>query len=370
MPDKKVFFSSTCYDLMDARAELFELTREMNLTAKFSDIPQSDFEFQGGGDSIQRCLDQVAESDVVVLLLSQRYGPRLGRCGYADVSATHLEYKKAVELGKDVRVLVRDRLFTEYGLWKANPDNRGALKFNWLNSEKDRGLFDLLHEHEALTKGKENWVHQFSTAVDLKRTVRRLLADVSTTAILETMIRSGRAPLVALDFHSIEHGPSMGLVQGPGLRVMVHLTIKNVGGGPAIAVALAPRAVLEPAPTLKKAWYVGSLGVGEEKDMRIHVTPQLERPNGWVYELTAVYHTADAHTVADAYEVRNNGIFFKGKYYVGSEAFPIGRNLFEPRPEEAEADASGIQVTSGAAPDTTDSVQGATGNQGTTNTQA
>lgn len=43
----KVFVSSTCYDLIDLRADLYEDFRDLGIDAVFSDIKESDFETTG-----------------------------------------------------------------------------------------------------------------------------------------------------------------------------------------------------------------------------------------------------------------------------------------------------------------------------------
>jgi hypothetical protein len=40
----KVFASSTCYDLVDLRKELYEDLRDLGVDASFSDIKESDFQ--------------------------------------------------------------------------------------------------------------------------------------------------------------------------------------------------------------------------------------------------------------------------------------------------------------------------------------
>src|SRR5690349_6858403 len=92
----RVFVSSTCFDLVDLRDELHEELKQLNVEARFSDLADSDFVLSStpSENSIETCLANVRDSDLVVVILSQRYGPLL-RGRYGDVSATRLEYDEA-----------------------------------------------------------------------------------------------------------------------------------------------------------------------------------------------------------------------------------------------------------------------------------
>src|SRR5262245_2723195 len=97
----KVFVSSTCFDLIDIRAEIAELLRSLGILPVMSDDKLSDFDTRHDANSIETCLINVASSDEVIVILDRRYGPRLGTT-FGDVSATHLEYRKAVETKRRV----------------------------------------------------------------------------------------------------------------------------------------------------------------------------------------------------------------------------------------------------------------------------
>src|SRR4051794_39883625 len=106
----KVFVSSTCHDLIDLRSEVKVMLEEIGFDALLSES-DLDSAFVVSGDidknSIQECLDNVNSCDCLLLILSQRYGPTLGKYGYADVSATHLEYRELIrrkDLGHKVKL--------------------------------------------------------------------------------------------------------------------------------------------------------------------------------------------------------------------------------------------------------------------------
>src|SRR5262245_46819488 len=133
----RVFVSSTCYDLIDLRAELHEDLQDLGIDSLFSDIKESDFHTPGDaiGNSIETCLANLRSSDVVVVVLSQRYGPSLGE-RYNNVSATHLEYREAQKHKKRILFYVRDRLVADLTTWKKNGRSKDY-KPTWPGSPED-----------------------------------------------------------------------------------------------------------------------------------------------------------------------------------------------------------------------------------------
>lgn len=65
----KVFISSTCYDLLDVRAELERELTLMGLKSIMSDRPTSEFQVQLDANSIESCLTNVRNADVVLVIL-------------------------------------------------------------------------------------------------------------------------------------------------------------------------------------------------------------------------------------------------------------------------------------------------------------
>lgn len=170
----KVFISSTVYDLIDIRAELAELLRAQGVTPVLSDDPLSDFDSRHPCNSIRTCLINIESCDEVIIILDQRYGPRLGKYGFEDVSATHLEYKKAMELAKPIHFYVRDRLEADYSIWKRN-GRSDKVKNVWIKSDDDYGLFECLDERIKLKTGSHsNWYSCFTSSIDLKAAIAKL----------------------------------------------------------------------------------------------------------------------------------------------------------------------------------------------------
>src|SRR5437879_24456 len=101
---EKVFISSPVYDLMDVRQEVkmhlqgsvkFLSSPKNGYDSVLSDSSEESFEISPKIDSIENCLENIRAAQHYILIISQRYGPTLGKSGFEDISATHLEYREA-----------------------------------------------------------------------------------------------------------------------------------------------------------------------------------------------------------------------------------------------------------------------------------
>ena len=221
----RVFVSSTVFDLVDVRAELWSLLKSLGVMPVLSDEKLSDFDEQVDVNSIETCLVNVERSDLVIFVLSQRYGPRLGKFGFEDCSATHLEYRRAIKLKKPILFYVRDRLEADFMIWKKNNDKLD-LTFAWA---EDTGLFEFLAERRKLVKDSNvnNWISFFTNSIDLKDAVRRKLEPRIRPQLVLDAIADNRFPLFTVDqkMEDLQAGPI------PSLKISVKMT--NVGGAPA-----------------------------------------------------------------------------------------------------------------------------------------
>jgi hypothetical protein len=188
----RVFVSSTCYDLLDLRAEVESHVRDLGLSPVMSDRPTSDFDHTADRNSIETCLSNVRASDVFVCVLSQRYGASLKDSGFDDISASHLELREAQTHRKRIFVYVRDRLDAEFSIWKKDPEAPTV----WLKRDYDKRLFAMLKEHAALSANSQrsNWYSPFRDSVDLKHQLIVDLRAYSGRALLASWLREGRLP--------------------------------------------------------------------------------------------------------------------------------------------------------------------------------
>jgi hypothetical protein len=222
----KVFVSSTVYDLIDIRAEVSGLLTSMGIAPVLSDDKLSEFDTAHATNSIETCLINVKDSDEVIVILDQRYGPRLGKLGFENISATHLEYNRARELKKPIHVFVRDRLEADFTTWKKNRKS-DDLRLPWVD-QADFGMFTLLDEHRKLSPTDDkNWFSTFATAIDLKHAIRRILEPrIKPTRIVDA-ISQNRFPLFSID-HDSEF-----MVVGNIPSVKLTISASNIGGSAA-----------------------------------------------------------------------------------------------------------------------------------------
>jgi hypothetical protein len=196
----RIFVSSTYYDLIDARAELEVHLRELGLSPIMSDRLSSDFVVEGRGDSIETCLVNLRNSDIVIVILSQRYGPPLPD-PYGGRSATHVEYDEAVALGKPIHFYARDKLLGDYAVWRRDHDAR----LDWVKDERQRRVFELLEARESRLRSglagadaPSNWVWPFRDSLELKERVAKDLRAVARAATMRRLIRAGELPAIAV----------------------------------------------------------------------------------------------------------------------------------------------------------------------------
>ncbi len=227
----KIFVSYTCYDLVDLRAELLEDLRQYGIEAHFSDAKNSAFVVPTAPtvNSLEACLASLRECDLVIFILSQRYGPPLGE-PFGNLAATHCEYNEAKRTGKAILFYVRNDLWGDYSAWKRN--GRPA-EFNpsWALKKDAAGLFALIEDHVRLVgedgnADSNNWRVTFSTSVDLRSDIRRRLRPQVVQATADRMIERGEVPFLVVT--SVDAQRINSAAEGKtGVRYCVY--VANVG---------------------------------------------------------------------------------------------------------------------------------------------
>lgn len=287
---KRIFISSTVYDLIDVRAELFQELKHFGFVPILSDQLLSGFDVRPDMNAIQCCLANIESCDEYIILLSQRYGFIPTDLGYSK-SITHLEYEEAKRLEKKIHFFVRDRLEAEFRVWKRNSD-RDHLSFSWVGSS-DRELFSLIDSHQALSSASSgsNWVKTFSSSVDLKLLVRKEFGELAEKHKLEKEIKENITPFINLEISQLQ--PEM-------THFILELKFKNLGRGHAYNfqvksykrntgtfVPLIKTKVLPSASNIKTTLHL---------DLTNEVTPNIEN-----YRVS--YQTIDGHKIEDEIDV-------------------------------------------------------------------
>jgi len=221
----KVFLSSTCYDLIDLRAEVVDHLREQGISVMASDDMQSEFQVHHGVNSIETCLVNVRECDHFVIVLDQRYGPFLGSFGYEGLSATHLEYREALRADKPIHFFVRDRLEADY---RFHQKNRGQqTRLPWVKEQHDQNIFSLLEERERSRDLTSNWYSIFRNSLDIKKALSLRFQKIIMPGKLAELINSNRFPL--LEIRNVKNVIRGGVVN-------IEHNFQNITNSPAFGV--------------------------------------------------------------------------------------------------------------------------------------
>lgn len=287
-----VFLSSTCYDLIDLRSEIEMQLRELQLTPLLSDSATSEFDVLPTANSIESCLVNVRRADIIIFVLSQRYGPSLQIAGYDDISATHLEYREARRSGKHIYFYVRDRLEADYNIWKRNSGT--SVRLSWV-ADKDFGLFKLLEEHRQLSASSNNtnWFWTFRDSLDLKQRIQKDLKHVSDAAVLKSIIQSGKSPFLLAEIKSFKPNKTTN-------SVTLELSIINAGASvalqPFISIFSSKDEVIE---------IIATILPGERRDVSLDckILSKEFRKGGANFGLRCMYSTAEGHLISDCSDV-------------------------------------------------------------------
>lgn len=345
----KVFVSSTCYDLVDLRAELEEELRDMGGEPHFSDSRTSDFKAADAPDvnSIETCLENLRNCGKVIVILSQRYGPSLPR-PFEDISATHLEYREALKKNKPLLFYIRDRLHADFSSWKRN-GKREDFKAVWAKAGDEQRLFKFIEEHQTLVRpdgltDHNNWYSTFSTSVDLRQDIRRHLAVDAYRASGHKLVESGHAPIVVIVGQGVEQHTHI----EAGHFARFTFTISNVGTVSAIDVQgtmrfphgadLQPPSAALGALAPKEKLNISFDALVSNLDNAIEKSPPNQ--NGNVHwDLLVSYSAPSGHVMIDTSRIQlrkedrvlrfTAAPLYVGKRIVGLRDFLTGKQIVE-----------------------------------------
>ena len=183
LPPATIFISSTCYDLIDCRAELVAVLQESGCDVRVSDNPEN-FSVTHTANSIESCLLNVKAADAAFCIIDREYGPELPE-QYGLLSAMEVEVNFAVEHEIPVFFFIRKQAFEEFSAFKRNDVLLDDGESNWVekkNPQRRRKWFEFVRNHIRLPReeGRSNWFDQFVSSVDLKRIVLRRAWEIRT----------------------------------------------------------------------------------------------------------------------------------------------------------------------------------------------
>jgi hypothetical protein len=170
MSKLNVFISSTCFDrstsysISDIREKLRVYLEACGcgFLVKLSEVVFSSFYVDPTMDSIENCLQNVKSSDVVVAIITDKYGPPLGK-NFENKSATHLEIECARDNKIPVLFFVDKETNDDFSKYKKG--KRGTPYFEKDDKKRRRQMATFLRDVKSLSDAQQdeysNWTDIF-----------------------------------------------------------------------------------------------------------------------------------------------------------------------------------------------------------------
>lgn len=303
--NNRIFISSTCFDLIDLRAELKKYLESVGLVPIMSDQLDCDFQTFPDKNSIETCLVNLRSCDTVIFVLSQRYGGNLSKAGFENYSATHLEYLEAVKENKRIMFFVRDRLEADFTQFKKT---KVAKDLSWVEP-KDIQIFDILADRRKLANNDvDNWIWTFKDIIDVKKRLAFELRTELKSIRLDKMIESGNTPLITV-LTTASTIPNT-------TDILLNFTIDNVG----TQTAIEPLFLLFKAVDYKQVLDEGHHGIAGHYDLKalrplkasdsenvgpfqVVISQQENTANVANFVVEVIYKTIHGDLIADASEI-------------------------------------------------------------------
>src|SRR4030095_5787196 len=159
MPKPRIFISSTCFDLRDARATLTNFLEAFGFEVLNSE--KSNFGVTPKMHSADVCLDQVELADYFILIIGSRRGSDFPDSAQ---SITNAEFNRAKELGLVMIPFVKADILTARRLFRKNPTA------NFSEVVDDNRIFGFIDSIDS--SAEDNWLHAFNTVTDIEESLR------------------------------------------------------------------------------------------------------------------------------------------------------------------------------------------------------
>ena len=157
MNQLKIFISSTCYDLSQIRADLYDFISGMGHQPIMSEY--TSFPIDPDNSTIENCVQNVATADILILILGNRYGYIID----SGKSITNTEYLYAKQNGIPIYIFIYKPLINILPIWKVN---KGADFSSTVDSPK---VFEFVDE---LRNDNKSWCFDFEKAQDILPTLK------------------------------------------------------------------------------------------------------------------------------------------------------------------------------------------------------
>lgn len=160
----KVFLSSTCYDLRQIRADLFDFFTNQGFLPILSEYPN--FPINPQKDTIENCIENVKDNtDIFVLVVGDRYGSKIE----TGKSITNTEYLYAKSLGIPTYIFIYKPIISILPIWKKNKNA------DFTGSVDSIKIFEFVEE---LREIESNWCFEFEKAQDMVETLKIQLSHL------------------------------------------------------------------------------------------------------------------------------------------------------------------------------------------------
>jgi len=170
---KKIFLSSTVFDLADLRPALASALEVYGTyEVVYNESPR--FPVKRNLHSHDICLDAVKDCDTYILVIDKRYGGTYAGTKYPkkDVSITWYEYITALEQGKEIYTFVRKETWDERPIYKRYKQKYQDKELEPFHVDDTR-VFEFIDY--IVHQPKSNWINQFNTVEDLKKVLEERL---------------------------------------------------------------------------------------------------------------------------------------------------------------------------------------------------
>lgn len=162
----KIFLSSTCYDLVDIRAELERFLKEKGHVLLLSD--RATFPVEIGIHRHDVCINNVQNSDLFILIVDGRFGALY----YKDnsLSITWAEFNEALRTGRKIIPFVREDIFNERQSYLHNLKKGNSFEPFFADTVRVFDLIDNIQKNEG-----GFWIEKFKNSVEIKDRLENLI---------------------------------------------------------------------------------------------------------------------------------------------------------------------------------------------------
>ncbi|WP_299582979.1 DUF4062 domain-containing protein [uncultured Sunxiuqinia sp.] len=177
MSQLKIFLSSTCYDLKQIRADLFDYFYNQGYTPYLSE--NHDFPINPQKDTIENCIENVKKNtDIFVLVVGNRYGYQIEN----GKSITNTEYLYAKKLGIPIYIFIYRQIISILPIWKKNQNG------DFSDSVDSTKIFEFVQD---LRETDNNWCFEFEKAQDIIKVLKTQFSYLFKEALnLKTQFKS------------------------------------------------------------------------------------------------------------------------------------------------------------------------------------